>query len=298
MTVRPCPVCSSPDTRFFARAWDSEYCTTADVFEYARCQTCKVIFLDPPPIGRLAQLYPKNYYALTGGGSDSFPKRVKDWLDGRLFRRILTRIPGDRLSVLDVGGGSGWLLSLIRQQNPRVVDTHEVDLDESARAAAEAAGHVFHCMRVEDFHCERQFDLILLLNIVEHVADPGLVLRTMAARLAPDGQVLVKTPNTDTLDLRLFQHRNWGGFHCPRHWVLFNRETFVDLARRSGLTCEWMRYTQGAPQWTNSILGWLADRGILRISAERPMHMHPLHAPLLALTAALDFARLPFMKTR
>lgn len=295
--MRPCPVCSSADTRFLTRAWDSEYCTTRELFEYARCAACEVIFLDQPPIDRLAQIYPKNYYSLAGGGTDSLAKRVKNWLDGRLFRRILARTPGDRLAVLDVGGGSGWLLTLIRQQNPRVAETHEVDLDEAARAPAEAAGHTFHCTRVEEFHCDRQFDLILLLNIIEHVADPGLVLRTLASRLAPGGFMLVKTPNIDTLDRRLFQHRNWGGFHCPRHWVLFNQRSFLDLARRCGLACESVRYTQGAPQWTNSILGCLSAAGWVSVTAERPMHTHPLHGPLLALTAMFDFVRLPFMKT-
>ena len=102
---------------------------------------------------------------------------------------------------------------------------------------------------------------------------------------------------SDTLDCRLFQAHNWGGFHCPRHWVLFNQRGLRDLARRCGLECVWARYTQGAPQWTNSILGWLADRGMLAVTRARPMHLHPLHAPLLAFTAAFDFARLPFMPT-
>ena len=43
--------------------------------------------------------------------------------------------------------------------------------------------------------------------------------------------------------------------------------------------------------------GWLADRGWVAVSAERPMHRHPLHAPLLAAFAAFDMARAPFMKT-
>lgn len=291
-----CPVCGAADPSFFARAWDTEYRTTDEVFTYRSCPACTAVFLDPPPVDRLAEIYPRNYYSFTGV-DDSLGIRIKRWLDARLFRAILSDISGDRLAVLDVGGGNGWLLSLIRETDARIVETHEVDLDETARPAAEAAGHVFHCTRIESFRPGRRFDLIVLLNIIEHVASPGDVLDALSDCLTEGGRILIKTPNTDTLDRRLFQHRNWGGFHCPRHWVLFTRPGLLELARRSGLEPVWVRYTQGAPQWANSILGWLADRGWLDITRERPMHTHPLHPPLLAMMAALDFVRAPFMKT-
>jgi SAM-dependent methyltransferase len=178
-----------------------------------------------------------------------------------------------------------------------VVETHEVDFDAKARSSAEKRGHAFHCTRVEDFEPTCRFDLVVMLNLIEHVAEPGLVLRCVSGWLTPGGRVLIKTPNVDTLDRRLFESRNWGGFHCPRHWVLFTRPSLIELAQRSGLECEWARYTQGAPQWTHSILGWLSDRGLIRVSRDRPMHTHPLHRPLMALTAAFDFLRAPFAPT-
>lgn len=292
-----CPVCGSAGTTFFARARDVEYHTTEEPFEYRRCASCRAVFLPSPPTDRLAKIYPSNYYSFRSGGRETLALRMKKRLDARLFRKILAEIPGERLAVLDAGGGTGWILSVIREADPRVRETHEVDLDESARAQAEAAGHVFHRGRIEDFASKRRFDLIVLLNLIEHVADPGAVLRRTTGLLADHGRLLIKTPNTDTLDLRLFRHRNWGGFHAPRHWVLFDRRNLLALAEQSGLTCVWARYTQGAPQWTNSVLAWLAERGLVAVSAARPMHTHPLHAPLLAVTAAFDFLRRPFMPT-
>lgn len=290
-----CPVCGAADSEPYAVARDVEYGTSDEAFRYARCPSCDCVFLERPPIDRLAEIYPPTYYSFAG--SDSLAVRIKERLDGRLFRRLLRRIPGERLAVLDVGGGSGWLLTLLRRLDPRVAETHEVDLDPAAGEAARAAGHVFHCMPVERFASDRRFDLILLLNIVEHLADPAAALRRLAAQLRPGGLMLVKTPNTDTLDRRLFQHANWGGYHCPRHWVLFTGPGFVRLAERCGLACVSLRYTQGAPQWVPSLLGLLVTRGLLRVSPARPLYRHPLFAPLAALMAAVDFARLPFART-
>lgn len=292
-----CPVCDARASEDFARARDVEYRTSDERFLYRRCRVCEAIFIDPAPVDRLAEIYPSTYYSFRAAGGRSFTQGIKEWLDGRLFRAILADIPGDRLRVLDVGGGTGWMLTVLRGVDARVASTHEVDLDESARQAAEAAGHVFHCMPVERFRSDERFDLVLMLNIIEHVADPGAVLRGIVGLLAPHGRVLIKTPNTDTLDRRLFRHRNWGGYHSPRHWVLFTAENLIGLARRCGLEPVWSRYTQGAPQWTPSVLGLLAERGWLHVSVERPMYTHPLYNPLLALMAGVDFLRAPFAKT-
>lgn len=291
-------MCGSPQTTLFAHAWDSEYCTSRERFPYRRCAECAALFLHPPPLERLREIYPPTYYSFAGGAeAGTWLARFKEWLDGRLFRRLLARLPGTQLRVLDVGGGNGWLLGLVRAQDPRVIETHEVDIDESARDAAERAGHVYHCQSIERFTPSVRFDLALMLNIIEHTADPASVLRAVAGALSEHGVVLIKTPNTDTLDRRLFQNHNWGGFHCPRHWVLFTAPGFCALARRCGLEPVWTRYTQGAPQWTNSVLGWLADRGWIHVSAARPMHRHPLHGPFLAVFAAVDLLRSPFAKT-
>ena len=122
-----------------------------------------------------------------------------------LFRQQLNRIPGDELSVLDVGGGSGWLLSLIREACPRVKQTHEVDLDETAGEQARALGHQFHAMRIEEFQSTRPFDLIVMLNLIEHVESPAAVLEAMRQLLSENGRLILKTPNFKTLDQRLFE---------------------------------------------------------------------------------------------
>jgi fatty acid desaturase/SAM-dependent methyltransferase len=293
----PCPVCASLQTHFFAYAWDSEYQTSQDRFTYKRCLDCAALFLSQPPTDRLREIYPRNYYAYTPVATQSLLHRIKNHLDGQMFRHIVREIPGaGPIAVLDVGGGTGWLAKLIRSQNPRVNATHVVDLDESAQSVAEADGHGFSACRIEDFTASRSFDLILMLNLIEHVADPASVLLRLRDVLSVHGRLLIKTPNTESLSCRLFRNNNWGGFHCPRHWVLFQRKNFEALAARCGLRVLWTKYTQGAPQWTTSILGWLADHGWIRITSEQPAHTHRLYTPLLALFALLDSFLIPIIR--
>lgn len=297
-TLMACPVCRQENVELFARAYDKEYLTSEQEYRYARCPDCETVYLDSPPADRLDDIYPPNYYSYGGvEESTAVTERVKAWLDGRMLRKVLKGIPGDRLRVLDVGGGAGWMLTLARRVCDRVEETHEVDLQPAAAPSAERAGHVYHCTSVEEFRSPHRFDLIMMLSIIEHVPDPGLALSRMRDLLTDDGVLLLKTPNTDTFDCRLFRHRNWGGFHCPRHFVLFTRGGLARLGEDCGLRVSSSRYTQGAPQWALSVMAWMHDRRLIRITPDRPAYQHPAYEPLTGLFAAVDFARAPFAPT-
>ncbi|MEV6867967.1 class I SAM-dependent methyltransferase [Streptosporangium subroseum] len=285
-----CPACRGTGSEPWARARDVEYRTTDEEFGYHRCLRCGALFIDPMPVDRLSEIYPANYYAYASE-EQSFVHRVKDRLDSLRLRRTLSRLSGDDLRILDVGGGDGRQLDVIRALDPRVTFTQVVDLDPEAQARAVERGHRYFCGRVEEFSTDERFDLILLINLIEHVSDPGGVLDRLRRHLTPQGSILIKTPNTDSLDARLFRHRNWGGYHCPRHWVLFDRHNLTGLAAERGLAVRAFAYTQGAPFWGVSLLAAAARRGWVRVSAERPMTRHPLFPPLAAAFAGFDLLR-------
>ena len=279
----------------WAVAWDGEFRTTDERFGYHRCRACNALSIFPVPADRLAAIYPPNYNDnLVKGGPVA---AIKLWLDRLTLGKLLASIPGRELRALDIGGGYGLQLDLVRRLDPRFSETWVADIDTTARAAAEAKGHRYFLGRVEDFEFERPFDLILMLNLIEHVADPLAVLQAAFRMLAPGGVVLLKTPNYDSLDARIFRHRNWSGYHCPRHWVLFDRAALQRQIQRAGLVVRSFSYTQGAPFWAQSVITNLAELGLLKITQERPSNVHPLFGPLAAAFAGLDFLRRPFAKT-
>lgn len=296
MTAPRCLACGANGPVLWASAEDVEYHTTSEPFAFYRCDACAALSIHPVPADRLGLIYPSSYYSYAEPGK-SLVHAVKSFLDRRFFRSILARVPGERLRALDVGGGAGWELSAVRSSDPRIQDSMVVDLDPNAAELAKANGHRYFCGRIEDFESDESFDLVLLLNVIEHVQDPVRVLEKVRALLSPGGVALLKTPNYDAFDARVFRHQSWAGYHCPRHWVLFTKESFTRAAERAGLGVRVAEYTQGAPFWAASTLAWLARRGLARVDRERPVVYHPLFQPLAALFAAFDFARRPFAKT-
>ena len=226
----------------------------------------------------------------------NFVTRVKEWLDQRSLKSLLESLPGKDLKVLDIGGGSGWLAGLVRRVDPRVSLTQVVDLDDAARSLAEQSGHRYFCGRIEEFVTDERYDVILMLNLIEHVSDPRSVLLKAKGLLASTGRLYIKTPNFRSLDASLFRHANWGGYHCLRHFVIFTRESLSRLLESVGLRVTSFSYTQGAPFWSASILEMLRQAGLVHASRERPAIYHPAMPFLQAAGAALDFARKPFAR--
>jgi SAM-dependent methyltransferase len=287
----PCPVCGGV-AEPWADTTDVEYRTSPEVWHYARCRSCGTIFLVAPPVDRLDEIYPANYYSY--GSEDSIPARIKERLDRRTLRTLCSPIPGQRLRLLDAGGGTGALASLMRRVEPRISESVIVDLDDRAAPLAEAAGHRFVKSRIEDFDEQQPFDLILMLNLIEHVADPASVLAGVRRLTSPDGRVLVKTPNVEGLDAKLFRNRNWGGYHAPRHWVLFTPETFTRVAERAGFVVERIDLTQGGPFWAIGAFAMLERRGLVHRKPGQAMEERRLFGVLAAGFAAFDLLRAKF----
>jgi len=291
-----CPLCHSENNTHYTRAYDIEYHVTDEGFDFRLCEPCGILFIDPMPVDRLSEIYPANYYSY-GLKNSSFAERVKGLLDKRHFQRLLRTLNGNELSVLDVGGGTGWQMDLMRSADRRITRTSIVDLDRRAEEAAQQAGHMFHYGRFEEAALEDEaFDFILMLNLIEHVADPRSVLVKARKALKRSGRILIKTPNFDALDAKLFRDRSWAGYHTPRHFILFRKDSFENLCASCGFAVINFRYTQGAPFWSVSVLEELRKRGLVSISAQRPAIYHPLMPFLQIGAAGFDFLRQPFAK--
>jgi len=294
--VTACPVCKSQDPQLWSKSRDWEYSSTEEIYDFLHCTNCDTIYIDPMPVDQLEVIYPHNYYSFVSQ-KKSLPVRLKEYLDKRLFKKLLEQIKGDELNVLDIGGGTGWLLDMIKQIDPRIKITQVVDIDEKAKAAAIGKGHQYFHGRVEEYQTDTKFDLILMLNLIEHVESPAAVMHRIQGILNQEGLVLMKTPNIDSWDARLFQHSYWGGLHCPRHWVLFSENSFRYLLSGTDLKIKTLKYTQGAPFWAYSVMAWLAKRGIVKLSKEQAIIYHPLFMPLGAFFAGFDFVRGLFFRT-
>ena len=85
------------------------------------------------------------------------------------------------------------------------------------------------------------FDIITMLDVVEHLADPRADLRLAARLLADDGRILIATGDTESLAAKVLGRR-WTFYIPPQHLFFFNRSHVTRLLEESGLTpVSWFR---------------------------------------------------------
>jgi len=102
----------------------------------------------------------------------------------------------DSPALLDIGGATGNLGYALRD----VFEVrHVLDIADSCRGPAEAKGNQFACGNVDEIglshYGSASFDVVAMLDVIEHVLDPEGLARECFRVLRPYGFVLVNTPN-------------------------------------------------------------------------------------------------------
>ncbi len=107
--------------------------------------------------------------------------------------------PLDGLRVLDIGCGGGLLSEPIARMGADVVGVDPARKNvETARIHAEQSGIAidYRCASAEDIAAASEtFDIVLNMEVVEHVADVDLFLDTCAGMVRPNGLMFVATIN-------------------------------------------------------------------------------------------------------
>lgn len=267
----PCPHCGDRERDPLWTGREHEYENTTDErFTFVRCPSCGLVRLDPrPDVSELGRIYPPDYYAYNLISDDSdpaelgFTDRMKMRMYQRRFETLIEHVGRDgSLRVLDVGCADGRLLDWYKGSAAgERIETHGIEMDESAAETARRRGHRVVTGRFEvDEQLESgSFDLILALHVIEHVDDPNGFARRAAELLAPGGLLFIATPNWDSVDARRLRG-NWGGNHWPRHWTLYDEATLRALADSIGLELARVEYQPNPIFWVWSFHSWLRSR--------------------------------------
>ena len=144
----------------------------------------------------------------------------------RILLDRIRELLGDRAHdarILDVGCGAGLFFDALEQFG-RVegIESDSIAVEQSGRWRSR-----IHAGELETFAADTAFDVILALDVVEHVQDPDVMLRQAARHLARDGRILITTPAFDWL---------WTSHDRLNHHVKrYTAGEMRDLVRKAGL---------------------------------------------------------------
>jgi 2-polyprenyl-3-methyl-5-hydroxy-6-metoxy-1,4-benzoquinol methylase len=229
----PCNICGNPEPH--------DLLVRVDGLRLVRCSRCGLAYVNRRPrFSVLRALYDSSYFTGEGQcasyvdyvGGDLRAYREKTHLGFIVADRISHFCPLQGARWLDVGCAIGTLLRIARDRGAVVEG-----IDVSHEAVAFARKHFglnLHAGTVEEA-AERclSFEVVTLVDVIEHVPDPVGTLRSISRLLQTGGLVLFVTPN-----FRCYQRygESWLGLHKSfDHIFYFDRSTLSKAAALAGL---------------------------------------------------------------
>lgn len=231
--VVPCPWCESATrSHFFIERADFSFSTRI-------CPDCRFIFQHPtPPESNLVAMYGEDYYTGKRGFAykDERPNRhFEDFVFRARLKTIRRYAPGGG-RFLDIGCSFGGLLD----NAAKWYETWGVDISEYAAAYARRQGHqaragIFPDAGLVATLPSRGFQVITLIETIEHLPWPRRVMAALDSLLGPGGLLVIQTANMSARQAR----RAGSSYHyyLPGHLSYFSARHFYQFARENNYQC-------------------------------------------------------------
>lgn len=278
-----CPCCGGGQSAAAFAVGDRNRRTTGDLFHYRRCAACGTIWLQDVP-SDLAAHYPADYHDFPSGAA--------------LERLIAEEAP--RLALVRDHVASGRLVEIGPSQGAFSAAAQRSGFDVTAlEMDAECCAFLRDPLGVEAIQTadpvgalagRPESAAIVMWHVIEHLPDPGRMLRTAAENLRPGGVLALATPNPRGIQARLLGRR-WLHVDAPRHLTLMPLAALdgalgrLGLVRRSATTTDPIGLFLNRLGWERSLVAppTLRDapRGALVLgtlgSMLRPVERRGLH---------------------
>ena len=233
-----------------------------DAFTYFQCQQCECLQIAEIPAA-IAKYYPENYYSMSGGLPRPPARLLRSLRQFGATVRMRHALPfGGRRqdtyawvrgtgierqsAILDVGCGRGLLLHELWLDGFSNLTGVDPFIEKSVRYDSGIAIHKCSLAEVDG-----TFDLVMMHHSFEHMPDPHAALAAAAARLRPDGCLLIRIPIVPSLAFRTYGV-HWFQLDAPRHFYLHSRKSMQRAAAQANLQIDRVVYDSRASQFWGS----------------------------------------------
>ncbi len=265
-----CCICRTKRNNPIATGKDYLHECSLQEFTVVECSNCGHIYLNPrPKIEDIYKIYPEEYatYERHFGREGSILTKIKDIVLMTRFKRVVKYLP-ELPSILDIGCGDGAFLLALRRHYPKAsLSGLDFKFGDGVKKDLEDAGIEVIEGTLEDASLRSEaYDLITANQIIEHVWNVSLVLKTCNRALTVGGILSLETPNPDGWDRNFFRRRCWGSYYMPRHLNLFSKKHLETVLNHESFDVKETKSLLAPPCWIYSCQFFLHEKGMPRMS--------------------------------
>ena len=184
-----CPVCGYSGYKLF---YDlrTKRCKFAIPGLILKCSRCLMVYKHVASVKFVEEAYGEGYADCMNSSLYGSSKYAYDF-----FRKVLKKLrqTGGPKRLLDIGTGTGLLLVVAQSLGYKA---EGIDCSRGGVDKAKQKGLDVKCIDVCDINPEKKsFNVITLMDNIEHLLDPISVLKKIRTILGPEGQLVIYTPN-------------------------------------------------------------------------------------------------------
>lgn len=229
-----CEICEGSEFADFMQCTD--YFLTKEKFLLKKCENCGLVFVSPrPEIKDLNKYYNSQDYISHSGSEkgiiNKIYKRIRHITHNRKYR-LVDKFSNEK-SVLDIGSGSGELLSLFKKNNWKTLGV-EPNYDARKFSTEQYRITVIDEIDIEKIQ-DHSFNAITMWHVLEHIPELNKQMKKLKRILSFNGFLFIAVPHHDSYDAEYYKEF-WAAYDVPRHLFHFTPITIEKLFQKHGFT--------------------------------------------------------------
>jgi 2-polyprenyl-3-methyl-5-hydroxy-6-metoxy-1,4-benzoquinol methylase len=255
-----CSVCNKNNKKnFYFRSIYKDGCFPN--YTYNKCKFCRSIYLVESfsdfKLSKLHDKYYENWKNFSFNYLNSIKRteknRENEWYN--YYKKKISKNIIKKKYSLDIGCGWGGCVSAFNKMG-----FNSYGIDPQSQCIVSAKKKFKECiflnltvneiLKKKKFH--NFFSIVTMHDVLEHIANPQLIIRNISKLLRKGGHLFIKVPNSESLQIQLLKEYSWE-VSSPFHRTLFSKKALNLLLKKNKFKVQ--EYFNDSNSW-----GW--TRGI------------------------------------